>query len=127
MSLVVKNIDSTTATVIEGVKSFEKAHITNTGSVDAVFTLQYTSVRFTPAYDVSVGSTTTNITTNIIKDVVIPVGTALELNGFVANNLQESVIPGEEYTQYLTNVQLKAFIGTAGQTVDLLIQLSYDE
>tara|TARA_S200002703_G_scaffold159382_1_gene172661 strand:+ start:956 stop:1339 length:384 start_codon:yes stop_codon:yes gene_type:complete len=127
MSLIVTNINSTTATVIEGVTSFEKVHITNVGSVDAVFTLRYIAIKYTPAYTDDIASSTTNITSNIIKDVVIPVGTALELDGFVVNTLQESAIVGEEYTEYFTNVQLEAFIGTSGQTVDLLIQLNYDQ
>lgn len=128
MSLVVKNIDSTTATVIEGVKSFEKAHITNTGSVDAVFTLQYTASRDVPSALYESAPTVENITANIIKSVTIPVGASLELEGFtVTNILDTAVIEEGYYSNAYINVSLQAFVGTVGQTVDLLIQLSYDE
>ena len=127
MSLVVKNIDSTTATVIEGVKSFEKVHITNTGSVDAVFTLQYTGSRNIVSALYESAPTVETITANIIKSVTIPVGSSLELEGFTVTSILDTGVIEEGYNSSYTNVSLQAFVGTAGQTVDLLIQLSYDE
>ena len=127
MSLAVKSINSTTATVIEGVKSFEKAHITNTGSVDAVFTLQYTGSRDIASTLYEAPPTVETITANIIKSVTIPVGVSLELEGFTVTSILDASVTEQDYTVAYTNISLQAFIGTEGQTVDLLIQLSYDE
>tara|TARA_R100000234_G_scaffold3032_1_gene2492 strand:- start:2397 stop:2789 length:393 start_codon:yes stop_codon:yes gene_type:complete len=128
MSLVVQNITST-ASKLYGVKGFKKINAANTGSGAATLSLYYTGVaRRNTSHDYSEAVTVVerDYTFYIVKDLSIDAAksTIILEEGLDFRDMKYYDSDGVLYN--LFDVQLNASTGTEGQTVDLIIELSYD-
>ena len=128
MSLIVQTISSSASQVF-GAKTFKKMNAANLSSDAATLSLYYTGVaRRNTSHDYSEAVTVVerDYTFYIVKDLSIDAAksTIILEEGLDFRDMKYYDSDGVLYN--LFDVQLNASTGAEGQTVDLIIELSYD-
>ena len=128
MSLIVQTISSSASQVF-GAKTFKKMNAANLSSGAATLSLYYTGVaRRNTSHDYSEAVTVVerDYTFYIVKDLSIDAAksTIILEEGLDFRDMKYYDSDGVLYN--LFDVQLNASTGAEGQTVDLIIELSYD-